>query len=375
MRRLMLLLPLLIAVAVALLASDVGASPGSWSATGNMITPRTLHTATRLNDARVLVAGGVTTGGGATATAEVYDPSTGTWSSAPSMNVVRSRHAAVLLNDGRVLIAGGRTASGFRTASTEIYDPSSDTWSSTAPMSIGRDNFTGTPLADGRVLVSGGVGGDGSGARVEKSAEIHDPALGQWTPAGNMAKRKFNHAAVRLNDGRVLVVGGASEAGDCIYSTTAEIFSPATGDWQTTDPMATPRGLPALALLPTGDVLVAGGLTLPATCAPATASAELYDASSMRWSATTAMATARRAFGDAQLSDGRVLVAGGRPSAGDPVSSAELYNPASQTWGAAGSMTTARVAPRLTLLADGRVLATGGALPSGPLASAELFTP
>ena len=340
-----------------------------------MANARQIHTATRLSDGRVLVAGGVTTGGGPTATAELYDPSTGTWSSAASMHVARSRHVAVPLNDGRVLVAGGQTASRVHTASTEIYDPSSDTWASTTPMSIGRDNFTGTLLADGRVLVSGGVGGDGSGARVEKSAEIYDPALGQWTPAGNMAKRKFNHAAVRLSDGRVLVVGGASEAGDCIYSTTAEIFSPATGDWQTTDPMATPRGLPAAALLPTGDVLVAGGHTLPATCTAATARAELYDASSMRWSATAAMATGRRAFGDAQLNDGRVLVAGGRPSAGDPLSSAELYDPASQTWGAAGSMTTARVAPRLTLLADGRVLATGGALASGPLASAELFTP
>jgi Kelch motif len=256
---------------------------------------------------------GVTTGGGPTATAELYDPSTGTWSSAASMNVARSRHVAVLLDNGRVLVAGGRTASGVHTASTEIYDPSSDTWAATAPMSVGRDNFTGTLLADDRVLVSGGVGGDGSGARVEKSAEIYDPALGQWTPAGNMSKRKFNHAAVRLDDGRVLVVVGASEAGDCIYSATAEIFSPATGDWQATDPMATPRGLPALALLPTGDVLVAGGLTLPATCVPATPSAELYDASSMRWGTTAAMATARRAFGDAQLNDGRVLVAGGRP--------------------------------------------------------------
>jgi hypothetical protein len=340
-----------------------------------MATARQIHTATRLNDGRVLVAGGVTTGGGPTATAELYEPSTGTWLLAASMNVARSRHVAVLLNNGRVLVAGGRLASRVPTASAEIYDPSSDTWASTTPMSIGRDNFTATLLADGRVLVSGGVGGDGSGARVEKSAEIYDPALGQWTPAENMAKRKFNHAAVRLNDGSVLVVGGASEAGDCIYSTTAEIFSPATGDWQTTDPMAIPRGLPALALLPTGDVLVAGGHTLPATCTAATASAELYDAASMRWSATAAMATERRAFGDAQLNDGRVLVAGGRPSAGAPLSSAELYDPASETWGAAGSMTTARLAPRLTLLADGRVLATGGALASRPLASAELFTP
>lgn len=363
---------------VALLPTGVGAAPGSWSVTGSMITPRTIHTATRLADGRVLAAGGITLGGDATRAAELYDPASGTWSSAASMNVRRSRHVALLLANGKVLVVGGRIANGVPTASAELYDPTANTWTLTASMSVARDNFTGTLLDDGRVLVTGGVGGDGSGTVVEKSAEIYDPTVGQWAAAGKMAIRRFNHAAVRLADGRVLVVGGAGPAGDCVYFATAEVFSPSTGRWTSADPLAVPRGIPALALLPDGRALAAGGLTLPADCVPsgfaATETVELYDAEADRWSSSASMATTRRAFGDAQLADGSVLVAGGRNSAGALLSTSELYDPTSGSWSPAGSMATARVALRLTTLTDGRVLATGGAR-QAPLSSAELYAP
>jgi hypothetical protein len=361
----------------ALFAPGVGASPGSWSPTGSMITPRTMHTATRLTDGRVLATGGATIGVAATRATELYDPASGTWSPAASMSVGRNRHVALLLTDGKVLVIGGRTANGAKTASAELYDPTANTWTLTASMSVPRDNFTGTLLSDGRVLVTGGVGGDGGGTVVEKSAEIYDPTVGQWAAAGKMAIRRFNHSAVRLADGRVLVAGGSGPAGDCVYFATAELFSPSTGDWASTDPMAVPRGLSALALLPDGRALAAGGLTMPADCVPsgfaATETAELYDSAADRWSPTSSMATNRRVFGDAQLADGSVLVAGGRSST-SALSSAELYDPPSGSWSPAGSMATARVALRLTTLADGRVLATGGAGPA-PLSSAELYTP
>ena len=56
--------------------------------TGSMSVARDLHTATLLNNGKVLVAGGfmvLCT----IASAELYDPATGTWSTTGSMNVVR----------------------------------------------------------------------------------------------------------------------------------------------------------------------------------------------------------------------------------------------------------------------------------------------
>jgi hypothetical protein len=294
------------------------------------------------------------------------------------MNVARSRHVAVLLANGMVLVAGGRQGNKVPTRTAEIYDPVADTWTVATSMSVARDNFTATLLLDGRVLVAGGVGGDGTGVVVEKSAEIYDPLLGLWESAGKMASRRFNHAAVRLDDGRVLVVGGSGPAGHCVYLETAELYGPGSGEWSPADPMATARGLSAVGLLPSGLALAAGGLTLPANCVPdgfsATGTAELYDSGANRWSPTGAMAIPRRAFGDAQLAAGSVLVAGGRDDAGALLNSTELYDPASGAWVTAESLATARVSPHLTTLADGRVLATGGGGPT-PLSSAELYTP
>ena len=53
---------------------------GAWIATGSMGTPRSGHTAVRLLDGRVLVAGGSNEGESDMTSAELYDPESGTWS-------------------------------------------------------------------------------------------------------------------------------------------------------------------------------------------------------------------------------------------------------------------------------------------------------
>jgi hypothetical protein len=84
-------------------------SQGTFAATGNMTTGKYDHTATLLNDGRVLVAGGFGSGFDAQASAELYDPATGTFTATGDMTAARARHRAVLLPDGRVLIDGGQT--------------------------------------------------------------------------------------------------------------------------------------------------------------------------------------------------------------------------------------------------------------------------
>lgn len=320
------------------------------------------------------MSGGITSDRATTATAELYDARDGRFRPAACLGLSRSRHIAVLLEDGTVLVAGGRTSEGVGTSTTECYDPATDRWSAVAAMSVPRDNFTATVLADGRVLVAGGVDGAKDGVPVEKSTEIYDPRCDTWTPAENLAQRRFNHAAVRLGDGRVLVAGGAGSRGDGVYSRLAELFDPVTFRWEPADPMTSPRGLPALALLPDGRVLAAGGLTkstTPATGLGATDTVEYFDPGRELWTIAPTMGSTRRVFGFAQLDDGAVLVAGGRDDSGTILSSSELFEPSAGLWIPVGSMNETRVGVVLTALSDGWVLATGGG-GATPLASAEL---
>ena len=79
-------------------------------------------------------------------------------------------------------------------------------------------------------------------------------------------------------------------------------------------------------LLPDGRVLVTGSYI---NSGESRASAELYDPTSGRWTATGSMDLGRGGHTATLLPDGRVLVAGGRSSGGDSLASAELYNPTS----------------------------------------------
>src|SRR5438105_12856869 len=75
------------------------------------------------------------------------------------------------------------------------------------------------------------------------------------------------------------------------------------------------------------------------------------------------------------LSDGLILITGGRDADGNLVAASEIFDPETQTSSASASLNTARIDHTATLLADGRVLIAGGTGASGALASAEIFDP
>jgi hypothetical protein len=140
------------------LASAERSSNGvtGWTATGSMATPRSAHTATLLQDGRVLVVGGDDTSGEEVASAELYDPASGVWAPAASMAKRRAFHTATLLRDGRVLVRGGFSPGEGDLASSEIYNPATNTWSAGPALATPRATHTSTALRDGRVLTAGG---------------------------------------------------------------------------------------------------------------------------------------------------------------------------------------------------------------------------
>jgi len=155
-----------------------------------MINGRQGHSATRLADGRVLVAGGIGSN-----TAEIFNPATGTWSSAGTMNYGHSYHIAALLNDGRVLVAGAGSEMWAEHANAEIYNPATNSWSTTGNMVYARSVAGAAVLADGRVLVAGGIPINESNGR---TAEIYNPATGKWTLTGNINSLRYFPTATRL---------------------------------------------------------------------------------------------------------------------------------------------------------------------------------
>jgi N-acetylneuraminic acid mutarotase len=348
-----------------LVAQPVLASGGgAWTDTGPLKIARSGYVINRLPDGRVLIAGGI--GGGASA--EIYDPSSRSWTRTADMTAARSRSASVALADGRILVAGGRNQ-GLSLASAEIFDPASRTWSLTGSMSTPRDWLALTRLADGRVLAAGGLDLDGTRANpVLQSSEIYDPATGLWTTAGEMSTKRWGFTITTLSDGRVLAAGGANAGSECEFSPTYDLFDPATGVWTNAGDMRVHRGFYRSITAPDGRVLFLGGeIAAPGNqCATTTASVEAFDPVTNSFSSLGSLVLGRSNQAVALVPDGRVLVAGGSHEMSGrfaPTSTAEIYDPASGTAVSASLMATARSQILGVTLTDGSVLVPGGAIP------------
>jgi N-acetylneuraminic acid mutarotase len=342
--------------------------PGADGIPNQIGTARRFHTATRLPNGEVLVAGGYNESGYLTS-AELYDPATATWIATGSLSGARASHTATLLPNGKVLVAGGETTGGASLAGAELYDPSTGTWSPAGAMATTRSGHTATLLPNGNVLVASGV--SGSGSSYAASAEIYDPATGAWSPTGALAQARRLFSATLLPNGKVLVVGGFNGS----YLASAELYDPALGTWSSTGALATRRYGLTSTLLPNGKVLAAGGYYYDGTDRYLS-SAELYDPSTGTWSATGSLTTARYLPTVTLLPSGRVLLAGGNGNGFFSLNSVELYNPATGTWSAGGTLGTTRMGHTATHLGNGYVLLASGYTFNGtfaPLITSEVF--
>ncbi len=326
--------------------------------TGSLNIGRELHTATLLQNGKVLVCGGTATSGPPDR-AELYDPITSAWEDAGTIGGQRFAHTATLLPNGKVLVAGGYGD----LAGAKLYNPFFNWWEGTGSMNFTHAFHTATLLANGKVLVTGG---EGTGGAV---AELYNPDTGTWEVTGLLSESRVDHTATLLTNGKVLVTGGSNNSG---YLSSAELFNPATGSWTVTNPMLTRRRYHTATLLPNGKVLVAAGTNQ--TFFDVLSSAEIFDPTTESWTATGGLNMGRVLHSASLLPNGKVLIAGGF-YAGD-LRSSELYDPTVGTWTTAGDLGVARNRLRSTLLNSGKLLITGGynnALSNHYIAISELF--
>ena len=349
-----------------------------WSSTGSLATAREEHTATRLVDGTVLVAGGQqeiqnppgTVTRTVLSSTEIYDPAAGTFTAAGALLAPRRQHTATLLPSGKVLIVGGVTPSAIpgngdiAIFTAELYDPGTRSFTATGTPTLSNSARTATLLGSGKVLVTG----DDTGA------DLYDPALGTFAATGSMASAHGSaYTATRLAGGKVLIAGGYNFSAGGTRN-AAEVYDPATGTFTaTTGNLQQGRSSHTATLLQSGKVLVTGGTVCGEGCFQIL-SAELFDPASGTFSATGSMAETRSGHTATLLGNGLVLVAGGQYSSlWEARATAEIYDPATNAFRSTVAMANGRFAHTATC-AGGRVLIVGGDRQFTSLASAELFS-
>lgn len=259
------------------------------------------------------------------------------------MQLPRVGHRLVMLDNGKALVVGGHDSAGAVVTGCELYDTAGQTFMQTGALIQGRINPAVVKLNDGRILAIGGdVGGiptltDGGGSALGIGAlstcEIFDPATGLWAATGSMGWRRRMPEAIKLADGRVFVSGGVDDTGGHAIKST-EVFDPSTSIW-TAGP----------------DMLSLG----PYNTDPG-----------LRYGHRMAL-----------LPDGRVLIAGGLwhgPELIDyGMAQCEIYDPATNTIAMANAMNAPRGRFELAPIGGGKFLAVGGLYyqaPSPPMTTA-----
>lgn len=238
-------------------------------------------------------------------------------------------------------------------------------------MTTGRATHTATLLADGRVLIAGGFRQEGRSEVPIASAEIYDPVSNTFQATGDLKEPRDGHVAALLPDGQVLIAGGWGLDGRIA---TAELFDPRTGQFRSTGSLATPRQGMTATVLPDGRVLIAGGDS--ARNVPQKV-LEIYDPALGRFEPAGQLVGGRSAHTASLLGDGRVLLAGGH-AAGTVLATAELYDPRTGQSTPTGGLARVRYKHASVLLKDGRVLVLGGSNQDdwrGQYSTAELYDP
>src|SRR5438132_1064278 len=238
------------------------------------------------------------------------------------------------------------------------------TWVAAGNMSAARSGACTVALNDGRLLISGGADANGPTA----TADLFS-TTGSWSAAASMNSPRSHQSCAVLQDGRVLVAGGTTSGGGITNS--AEIYDPSAGSWAQAGLMNDARSGATASVLQDGRVLIAGGQN----SGGASNTLEIFDPNSGNFSNAGTMSSPRQDHAAAVLSDGRVLIVGGSSDGTNALNTTDIYDPQAGSVSPGPAMSTPRAKATATTLPDGTVVVIGGSSGTTDLASAEFFDP
>ena len=294
----------------------------------------------------------------------------------------RFDHVARELSGTRVLVAGGwNPGDPF----AEIHDLATDQSTIVAGSFANRAQATLTRLADGRLVLIGGRATNPVTNKPEDltNVDIFDPATNTLASGGTLHDGRSQHTATLLPSGRILVAGGLqhdAETNTDPALQSAEICDPATHFCQLVPvSMNVARfGHSAVLLTDNSRVLLAGGLWAGLT-------AEVYDISAGSFTSTGPMVAWRSGHTATLLTmgpnAGKVLIAGGIGGDSQAVSLTEtLRSRRRRDVHSHVAMRVARGNHTATVLDNGSILFAGGTpnwegVNSHAVASIETYDP
>jgi hypothetical protein len=198
-----------------------------------------------------------------------------------------------------------------------------------ADSSVSRYGSTGTVLEDGRVLIVGGAIHDAAGP-YSAVVETFDPTTKAVEKTTPLSLARAKHAAVRLADGRVLVVSGQADEKKSGFTRTAEVFDPRTKVWKRAADIPEGAQSIGIARLADGRVLIAGGDEMYK--ARKLSQTLLFEPSAKGFTRVSEPASPR-AGPLVPLADGRVLFVGDASNfLGDDIAEVDVFDPALRTW-------------------------------------------
>lgn len=151
----------------------------------------------------------------------------------------------------------------------------------------------------------------------------HLAARAAWTSTALASPRVGAvDSFVQLASGRILAVGDG----------TSVEFDITTGTFSSSSAVGEPLRRPALALLPSGKVLVAGSITSPSGDFHEMSVARLYDPTTRTWTAAATLPRPNDIPAAVTTTDGRVALIGAWDTVAADAVGVDLYNPATNTW-------------------------------------------
>jgi Kelch motif protein len=195
----------------------------------------------------------------------------------------------------------------------------------------------------------------------------------RWTALTELSRPRAYASATLLPTGEILIFGGLDENDPRVVNPTTEILDPVSGGVRVIEQPLPGRLHHTTTFAAEDKLVVAGGVEWYRGAFHSSDRVDVYAPFKHEWSRAAPLHQARSDHGAAPLPDGHVLVTGGNFGT-LPLASSEIYDPRTDVWSDAAPLPEPRLRFSIAPLPDGRVLVAGGLNKLGfPQASTVIY--